>query len=148
MRNIRNIPSIPYCGGNFHSLLILQSVIDKVVTPRQPSSQETISLILSFLHFADNFFFTYCIGTFLRCSRVSLSITRDVSEREEISSWKSFSSVSILILGKCCASKKKMATWWYARVWDSGYCCDFVKWRACGTRTWSRESRVLGEPPF
>lgn len=66
---------------------------------------------------------------------------RDVGEREEISSWKSFSSVSILILGKCCASKKKMAAWWYARVWDFGYCCDFVKWRACG-----HENVVTREP--
>lgn len=58
--------------------------------------------------------------------------------REEISSWKSFPSVSILIPGKCCASENSGVV--CPRV-EPKYCCDFVKWRACGTRAWSREIR-------
>lgn len=51
-------------------------------------------------------FFSLCIATFLRHPRTCLSITRECRQ-EEISLWKSFSSVSILILGKRYTGKIK-----------------------------------------
>lgn len=95
-------------------------------------SQETMSLILPFLCLASNFLLSM-LERFYGVYRL-----RAWRLREEISSWKSFPSVSILILGKCCASENNGVV--RPRV-ELKYCCDFVKWRACGTRAWEIRSR-------
>lgn len=119
-RNMRNIPSIPCCGCNFRSLLIIRSVIDKVATPCQPRSQETISLILPFLHLADNFYLLYRnISAAAFASKPIDYAWLSARERERkflrgshFLAWVSWYSENV-------AQVKKMATWWYARVWDS-----------------------------
>lgn len=98
-----------------------------------------MSLILLFSHLADNFLPTiserFCgVREHAYRLRATSARERKFLRGSHFLAWVSWYSENV-------AHVKKMAAWWYARVWDFGYCCDFVKWRACG-----HENVVTREP--